>query len=51
MPLPAGEFAYRLKVKAGSASLADFLQRRILGIKGVTRIQAQSRRPQKNPFR
>ena len=38
----AGEFAYRLKVKAADpASLADFLQRRILGIKGVTRIQAQ----------
>jgi Lrp/AsnC family leucine-responsive transcriptional regulator len=38
----AGDFAYRLKVKAeNTASLADFLQKRILGIKGVTRIQAQ----------
>jgi Lrp/AsnC family transcriptional regulator, leucine-responsive regulatory protein len=38
----AGEFGYRIKVKAAdTASLADFLQRRILGIKGVTRIQAQ----------
>ena len=38
----AGEFAYRLKVKAAdTASLADFLQRRILAIKGVTRMQAQ----------
>ena len=38
----AGEFAYRLKVKASDpASLADFLQRRTLTIKGVTRVQAQ----------
>ena len=38
----AGEFGYRLKVKAADpAALADFLQRRILGIKGVSRIQAQ----------
>ena len=38
----AGEFGYRIKIKAAdTASLADFLQRRILGIKGVTRIQAQ----------
>jgi Lrp/AsnC family leucine-responsive transcriptional regulator len=38
----AGEFDYRLKVKAADpASLADFLQRRILTIKGVARIQAQ----------
>jgi Lrp/AsnC family leucine-responsive transcriptional regulator len=38
----AGEFAYRLKVKAADpASLADFLQRRIQAIKGVSRIQAQ----------
>jgi len=38
----AGEFGYRLKVKAADPSaLADFLQRRIMGIKGVTRIQAQ----------
>jgi Lrp/AsnC family leucine-responsive transcriptional regulator len=34
----AGEYAYRLKVKAVStAALADFLQHRILTIKGVTR--------------
>jgi len=38
----AGEFGYRLKVKAADpGALADFLQRRIMGIKGVTRIQAQ----------
>jgi Lrp/AsnC family transcriptional regulator, leucine-responsive regulatory protein len=34
----AGEYAYRLKVKAVStAALADFLQHRLLTIKGVTR--------------
>ena len=38
----AGDYAYRLKVKAADpAGLADFLQRRILSIKGVARIQAQ----------
>ena len=38
----AGELAYRLKVKAADpAALADFLQRRILTIRGVTRVQAQ----------
>ena len=38
----AGDYAYRLKVKAADpAALADFLQRRILAIKGVARIQAQ----------
>ena len=38
----AGEFAYRLKVKAADpAALAEFLQKRIQSIKGVTRIQAQ----------
>ncbi|MET0618745.1 MAG: Lrp/AsnC family transcriptional regulator [Thermoanaerobaculia bacterium] len=38
----AGDYAYRLKVKAADPSgLADFLQRRILSIKGVARIQAQ----------
>jgi Lrp/AsnC family leucine-responsive transcriptional regulator len=38
----AGDFAYRLKVKAAdTAALADFLQRRISTIKGVVRVQAQ----------
>jgi hypothetical protein len=38
----AGDFAYRLKVKAADpAALAEFLQKRILAIKGVTRMQAQ----------
>ena len=38
----AGEYAYRLKVKAVSpAALADFLQRRLMTIKGVTRARAQ----------
>jgi Lrp/AsnC family leucine-responsive transcriptional regulator len=38
----AGEYAYRLKVKAADpASLADFLQRRLLTIKGVARTRAQ----------
>jgi len=38
----AGEYAYRLKVKAAdTATLADFLQRRILAIKGVTRTRAE----------
>jgi len=36
----AGEYAYRLKVKAADpATLADFLQRRLLGIKGVARLR------------
>jgi Lrp/AsnC family transcriptional regulator, leucine-responsive regulatory protein len=36
----AGEYAYRLKVKAADpATLADFLQRRLLGIKGVSRLR------------
>jgi len=34
----AGDFAYRLKVKAASpAALADFLQQRLLSIRGVNR--------------
>src|SRR6266581_7010871 len=38
----AGEFAYRLKVKAAdTAGLADFLQKRLLTIKGVTRARTQ----------
>src|SRR6266851_2183842 len=38
----AGELAYRLKVKAADpAALADFLQRRLMTIKGVTRVRAQ----------
>jgi DNA-binding Lrp family transcriptional regulator len=38
----AGEYAYRLKVKAADPSaLADFLQRRLLTIKGVVRTRAQ----------
>jgi Lrp/AsnC family leucine-responsive transcriptional regulator len=38
----AGEYAYRLKVKAADpATLADFLQRRLLAIKGVSRVRTQ----------
>jgi Lrp/AsnC family leucine-responsive transcriptional regulator len=38
----AGEYAYRLKVKAAdTAGLADFLQRRLLSIKGVTRTRTE----------
>jgi Lrp/AsnC family transcriptional regulator, leucine-responsive regulatory protein len=38
----AGEYAYRLKVKAVStAALADFLQHRLMTIKGVARTRAQ----------
>jgi Lrp/AsnC family leucine-responsive transcriptional regulator len=38
----AGEYAYRLKVKAADpSSLADFLQRRLLAIKGVSRVRTQ----------
>src|ERR1700693_855276 len=38
----AGEYAYRLKVKAADpATLADFLQRRLLPIKGVTRTRTE----------
>jgi Lrp/AsnC family transcriptional regulator, leucine-responsive regulatory protein len=38
----AGEFAYRLKVKAGSpGALGDFLQHRIMTIKGVANIRTQ----------
>ncbi len=38
----AGEYAYRLKVKAVStAALADFLQHRLMTIKGVTRARAE----------
>jgi Lrp/AsnC family transcriptional regulator, leucine-responsive regulatory protein len=38
----AGEYAYRLKVKAiSTASLADFLQHRLMTIKGVTRVRTQ----------
>jgi Lrp/AsnC family leucine-responsive transcriptional regulator len=34
----AGDFAYRLKVKAANpAALADFLQQRLLAIRGVNR--------------
>src|SRR6266542_454745 len=38
----AGEYAYRLKVKAVStAALADFLQHRLMAIKGVTRARTE----------
>ena len=38
----AGEYAYRLKVKAGStAALADFLQHRLMTIKGVARARTE----------
>ena len=38
----AGEYAYRLKVKAADpATLADFLQRRLLAIKGVVRTRTE----------
>ena len=38
----AGDYAYRLKVKAAdTAALADFLQKRLLTIKGVTRARTQ----------
>jgi Lrp/AsnC family leucine-responsive transcriptional regulator len=38
----AGEYAYRLKVKAiSTASLADFLQHRLMTIKGVTAVRTQ----------
>jgi len=38
----AGDYAYRLKVKAVStAALADFLQHRLMTIKGVVRTRAQ----------
>ncbi len=38
----AGEYAYRLKVKAADpATLADFLQRRLLALKGVSRVRTQ----------
>jgi Lrp/AsnC family transcriptional regulator, leucine-responsive regulatory protein len=38
----AGEYAYRLKVKAADpAGLADFLQRHLLSIKGVVRTRTQ----------
>ena len=38
----AGEYAYRLKVKAADpATLADFIQRRLLALKGVTRVRTQ----------
>ena len=38
----AGEYAYRLKVKAANpATLADFLQRRLLSIKGVARTRTE----------
>ncbi len=38
----AGEYAYRLKVKAADpATLADFLQRRLLSIKGVARTRTE----------
>lgn len=38
----AGEYAYRLKVKAAdTTALADFLQRRLLSIKGVVRARTQ----------
>lgn len=37
----AGDFAYRLKVKAANpAALADFLQQRLLAIRGVQRARA-----------
>jgi Lrp/AsnC family transcriptional regulator, leucine-responsive regulatory protein len=38
----AGEYAYRLKVKAADpATLADFIQRRLLALKGVSRVRTQ----------
>jgi Lrp/AsnC family leucine-responsive transcriptional regulator len=38
----AGDYAYRLKVKAVStAALADFLQHRLMTIKGVTRARTE----------
>ena len=38
----AGEYAYRLKVKAAdTSSLADFIQRRLMIIRGVTRARTQ----------
>ena len=38
----AGEYGYRLKVKASdTASLADFLQRRLMAIRGITRARTQ----------
>jgi Lrp/AsnC family transcriptional regulator, leucine-responsive regulatory protein len=38
----AGDYAYRLKVKAAdTAALADFLQKRLLTIKGVARARTQ----------
>lgn len=38
----AGEYAYRLKVKAANPlALADFLQRRLMTIKGVVRTRTQ----------
>lgn len=38
----AGDYSYRLKVKsANPAALADFLQRRLLSIKGVTRTRTE----------
>ena len=38
----AGEYAYRLKVKAADpATLADFIQRRLLGLKGVSRVRTE----------
>lgn len=38
----AGDYAYRLKVKAAdTAALADFLQKRLLTIKGVSRARTQ----------
>lgn len=38
----AGEYGYRLKVKASdTAGLADFLQRRLMPIRGVTRARTQ----------
>jgi Lrp/AsnC family leucine-responsive transcriptional regulator len=37
----AGDFAYRLKVKASTpGSLADFIQNRLLAIRGVVRARA-----------
>ncbi len=38
----AGEYGYRLKVKASdTASLADFLQRRLMAIRGISRARTQ----------
>src|SRR5215510_7385730 len=38
----AGEYAYRLKVKAADpATLADFIQRRLLALKGVSCVRTQ----------